>query len=55
MGTTQEEIDKAEKQGFDTGLTVTHPLDDTWQITGLCGQFHSYGLWHRRYFWLSGP
>ena len=27
-GTTQEEIDTAEKQGFDTGYTVTHPLDD---------------------------
>ena len=32
MGTTQEEIDTAEKLGFDTGLTVTHPLDDDWQI-----------------------
>jgi leucyl-tRNA synthetase len=32
MGTSQEEIDKAEKKGFDTGLTVTHPLDDNWQL-----------------------
>ncbi len=31
-GTTQEEIDTAEKRGFDTGLTVTHPLDDSWQL-----------------------
>ncbi len=31
-GNTQEEIDTAEKRGFDTGLTVTHPLDDSWQI-----------------------
>ncbi len=31
-GTTQEEIDTAEKRGFDTGLTVTHPLDESWQI-----------------------
>ncbi|MCP4937183.1 MAG: leucine--tRNA ligase [bacterium] len=31
-GTTQEEIDTAEKLGFNTGLTVTHPLDDNWQI-----------------------
>ena len=27
-GTSQEELDKAEKQGFDTGLTVRHPLYD---------------------------
>lgn len=32
MGTSQEDIDKAEKKGFDTGLTVTHPLDDSWQL-----------------------
>ena len=28
MGTSEEEIEKAEKKGFDTGLTVIHPLDD---------------------------
>ena len=27
-GTSQEELDKADKQGFDTGLTVRHPLYD---------------------------
>ena len=26
-GTTEEALEKAEKLGFDTGLTVTHPLD----------------------------
>ncbi|MGH1352867.1 MAG: leucine--tRNA ligase [Methyloligellaceae bacterium] len=28
LGTSQEDIDKAEKQGFDTGLKVKHPLID---------------------------
>ncbi len=32
LGTAQEDIEKAEKKGFDTGLTVTHPLDDNWKI-----------------------
>lgn len=31
-GTTAAEIETAEKLGFDTGLTVTHPLDPTWQL-----------------------
>ena len=31
-GTTEEEIETAEKQGFDTGLKVTHPLDDSWTL-----------------------
>ncbi|HAQ75711.1 MAG TPA: leucine--tRNA ligase, partial [Hyphomonas sp.] len=29
IGTSQEAIEKAEKLGFDTGLTVKHPFDDT--------------------------
>ena len=32
LGTALEDIEKAEKIGFDTGLTVTHPLDDDWQL-----------------------
>jgi leucyl-tRNA synthetase len=32
LGTSEEEIEKAEKKGFDTGLTVTHPLDDNWKL-----------------------
>ena len=32
MGTAEEAIEKAEKLGFDTGLTVTHPFDPTWQL-----------------------
>jgi leucyl-tRNA synthetase len=32
MGTSEEAIEKAEKKGFDTGLKVKHPLDDTWEL-----------------------
>ena len=32
LGTALEDIEKAEKKGFDTGLTVSHPLDETWQL-----------------------
>jgi len=31
-GTTEEALEKAEKKGFDTGLHVEHPLDDTMQL-----------------------
>jgi len=31
-GTTEEALEKAEKLGFDTGLTVKHPLDPTWEL-----------------------
>jgi len=31
-GTTAAEIDTAEKLGYDTGLSVTHPLDPAWKI-----------------------
>ena len=31
-GTTAEEIDTAEKLGYDTGLSVTHPLDPSWKL-----------------------
>jgi len=31
-GTTAEALEKAEKRGFDTGLTVKHPLDDSWEL-----------------------
>jgi len=31
-GTTEEAIETAEKQGFDTGLKVVHPLDPTWEL-----------------------
>jgi leucyl-tRNA synthetase len=32
MGTSEAELEKAEKRGFDTGLKVRHPLDPNWEI-----------------------
>ncbi len=32
IGTTEEAIETAPKLGFDTGLTVKHPLDDGWHL-----------------------
>lgn len=32
LGTSEEEIEKAEKKGFDTGLKVIHPFDPTWEL-----------------------
>ncbi|WP_373051137.1 leucine--tRNA ligase, partial [Thalassovita aquimarina] len=31
-GTTEEALEKAEKLGFDTGLRVRHPFDDSWEL-----------------------
>ena len=31
-GTSEAEIESAEKLGFDTGLRVVHPFDSTWEI-----------------------
>ena len=31
-GTTAEELETAEKKGFDTGLTVKHPFDPDWEL-----------------------
>jgi len=31
-GTTAEALETAEKMGFDTGLRVKHPLDDSWEL-----------------------
>ena len=31
-GTTAAELDTAEKLGFDTGITATHPLDGRWRL-----------------------
>ncbi|QQA43079.1 leucine--tRNA ligase [Pelagovum pacificum] len=31
-GTTEEALEKAEKLGFDTGLTVRHPFDNDWEL-----------------------
>ncbi|WP_172300124.1 leucine--tRNA ligase [Pseudoruegeria sp. HB172150] len=32
MGTSEEELERAEKLGFDTGLTVRHPFDTSWEL-----------------------
>ena len=32
LGTSEEAIETAEKKGFDTGLTVVHPFDPTWEL-----------------------
>src|SRR6201991_1120188 len=32
IGTAQEIIDTAEKQGFDTGIRAIHPFDPTWKL-----------------------
>ncbi|MFX0542765.1 leucine--tRNA ligase [Roseovarius sp. S4756] len=31
-GTTEEALEKAEKRGYDTGLTVRHPFDTSWEL-----------------------
>ncbi|HWA91260.1 MAG TPA: leucine--tRNA ligase, partial [Rhizomicrobium sp.] len=31
-GTSEAAIETAEKMGFDTGLRVTHPFDETWEL-----------------------
>ena len=32
MGTSEADLEKAEKKGFDTGLRVVHPFDETWTM-----------------------
>ena len=32
IGTSEEEIERAEKRGYDTGLTVRHPFDTAWEL-----------------------
>lgn len=32
MSTSEADLEKAEKKGFDTGLTVAHPLDPDWHL-----------------------
>ncbi|MDA9779861.1 leucine--tRNA ligase [Amylibacter sp.] len=31
-GTTQEALETAEKKGYNTGITVTHPFNDAWEM-----------------------
>ena len=32
LGTSEEEIETAEKKGFDTGIRVRHPFDPAWEL-----------------------
>ncbi|MEM9061925.1 MAG: leucine--tRNA ligase [Pseudomonadota bacterium] len=32
LGTSEADLEKAEKKGFDTGITVSHPLDPEWKL-----------------------
>ena len=32
IGTTQEALETAEKKGYNTGITVTHPFNDAWEM-----------------------
>ena len=32
MGTSEEELETAEKKGYDTGITVAHPFDPAWKL-----------------------
>ncbi len=32
MGTSEEELETAEKLGFDTGVRVVHPVDPSWEL-----------------------
>ncbi|MCL4138295.1 UNVERIFIED_CONTAM: hypothetical protein GTU68_038010 [Idotea baltica] len=32
MDTTEEALETAEKKGFDTGITVTHPFNPSWEL-----------------------
>jgi leucyl-tRNA synthetase len=38
-GTAEAEIEKAEKLGFDTGLTATHPFDENWKLPVMVANF----------------
>ena len=47
MGTSEEELETAEKKGYDTGIRVVHPFDPDWDAAGLYRELHPDGLWHR--------
>ena len=54
MGTSEADLESAEKRGFDTGLKVNHPLDPTWELPVYVANFHPDGLRHRRDLRLPG-
>ena len=51
----EAEIETAEKIGFDTGLTVAHPVRPGLDAAGLDRQLHPDGLRHGRDLRLPGP
>ncbi|HXS05228.1 MAG TPA: leucine--tRNA ligase [Rhizomicrobium sp.] len=38
-GTAEAEIEKADKQGYDTGLTAAHPFDPNWKLPVMVANF----------------
>src|SRR3954471_7216422 len=39
IGTAEADIEKAEKKGYDTGLTAAHPFDAAWQLPVMVANF----------------
>ena len=39
IGTTQEALETAEKKGYNTGITVTHPFNDAWEMPVFIANF----------------
>jgi leucyl-tRNA synthetase len=39
IGTAEADIEKAEKKGYDTGLTAIHPFDDGWKLPVMVANF----------------
>jgi leucyl-tRNA synthetase len=39
IGTAEADIEKAEKRGYDTGLTAAHPFDPNWKLPVLVANF----------------
>ena len=54
IGTAEAEIETAEKMGYDTGLTATHPFDRELEAAGDGREFRADGLRHRRDLRLPG-
>jgi leucyl-tRNA synthetase len=39
VGTAEADIEKAEKKGYDTGLTALHPFDESWPLPVMVANF----------------
>ena len=39
VGTAEADIEKAEKKGYDTGLTAAHPFDPSWKLPVMVANF----------------